>query len=512
MTTYATVGVQRIQTYLARSRHLWGRRGASEELVRLTTLPGNSQQTGIPDDELAVKRVLDNNPGVQLNPEGLDIDGVVSLRSAPDALEQQVDQAADALARAIREQLPGVTVTTSRVTSDANYAELSLERDSWDYRKTWYPLATEFPAVRLCDECRMDPASVTCPEHDKKVLRLCNDCASRHGGNDRWRRNLDKHIRPAGAAKSYPSRFTAEGWLLRELRSCPGHEKLGFSEDFEALGQVGPMNGDGELRRRTHEGNHVALIFADGNGMGALFNRLLKDAAKNGGDGDSTKHVRCISKRIKQATADALLTATKAVMTATESICPVVPHINGGDDVLVSVTAPRAWAFLQEFLAALRTSFEALEMECGHGLSMSASMAISKAEYPFPNQVELAETLMRRAKSAVHGQGWNIAWLDITHDGLAPDTHRPWLLDELADRTDAITCLRGIMTAHGEAALTGALAGDPGSRGLRLAHLARRMDDVGDLLELLHVSDPREITDDEVALIRDLTSIGRWWR
>ena len=77
MTTYATVGVGRIQTYLARSRHLWGRRGASEELVRLTVVPGSPQAKAdaIPDAELVVQQVLDLFPNAGINDEGLDIDG-----------------------------------------------------------------------------------------------------------------------------------------------------------------------------------------------------------------------------------------------------------------------------------------------------------------------------------------------------------------------------------------------------------------------------------------------------
>lgn len=523
MTTYATVGLQRIQTYLARSRSLWGRRGASEELVQLTALPEKSSPDHPADTELTVTEILGCHPGVEINPEGLDIDGVVSLRSKADAAtdaeqeEQQVVAAADALATKIRERLPGVTIKTSHIQSDKSYAELSRNLDSWS-SKTWHPLATEFPAARLCDECRLDPAAGIFKDRDKKELRLCNDCSSRLGGEDRWRkRTLTSHREAADRTGDIPTRFTTEGWLLRRLRTSSGYEELTFSEHFEDLGQIGALQPDGaqggnQLRGRTHEGNHTALIFADGNGMGGLFKSLLTDAAENATDGDSTKDVREVSRAIKQGTSDALLEATKKILTSGETVCPVVPHINGGDDVLVSVTAPRAWRFLTNFLDTLKGSLTELSENHDHALSMSAGMVICKAEYPFANQVELAEALMRNAKSAVHGKDWSFAWLDVTHDGLDPNTHDPWTLDRLNSCQETLGHLRSGMTAHGEAALVRVLAADPHSRGTLLDHLSHRMPEVNTLLRLLDVTDPKGITGEQTTLINDLISIGRWWR
>ncbi|RLP10059.1 Cas10/Cmr2 second palm domain-containing protein [Propionibacterium australiense] len=519
MTTYATVGLQRIQTYLARSRSLWGRRGASEELVQLTALPEKSSPDRPADTELTVTKILGCHPGVEINPEGLDIDGVVSLCSKPGAATdaKQVVEAATALAAKIRERLPGVTIKISHIQSDKSYAELSRNLDSWS-SMTWYPLATEFPAARLCDECRLDPAAGIFKDHDDKELRLCNDCSSHHGAEDRWRkRTLTSHSKADDRTGDIPTRFTTEGWLLRRLRAAPEYEGLTFSEHFEDLGQLGALQpdntrGGNQLRGRTHEGNHTALIFADGNGMGALFNDLLTNAADHAGDGDSTKDVREVSKTIKKGTSEALLEATKQILASGEKVCPVVPHINGGDDVLVSVTAPRAWRFLRSFLDILKGSLTELSEKHGQPLSMSAGMVICKAEYPFANQVELAEVLMRNAKSAVHGKDWSFAWLDVTHDGLDPNTHDPWTLDRLSRCEKALRHLRSDMTAHGETALVRALAGDRDSRGTLLDHLTCRMPEVKTLLRLLHVSDPKGITDEQTTLINDLISIGRWWR
>ena len=150
--TYATVGVDRIQIYLGRSRHLWGRRGASEELVRLTTLPGSPGAEGLSEDELVVAQILKRYPHVQVNQEGLDIDGVVSLESTYDGFSYEIVQAAEALAKAIRDRLPALTVTTRSITSAEPYVKLidTSQYATWT-TQTWYPLANEYPPVRPCD-------------------------------------------------------------------------------------------------------------------------------------------------------------------------------------------------------------------------------------------------------------------------------------------------------------------------------------------------------------------------
>jgi len=139
-------------------------------------------------------------------------------------------------------------------------------------------------------------------------------------------------------------------------------------------------------------------------------------------------------------------------------------------------------------------------------------MVICKAEYPLGNQVELAEGLLARAKASVRGDGWSFTWVDVTADGADLDSHRAWRSEQLVERQAAIAHLRGVMSAHGESALGSVLAADPASRGLQLAHLSRRMEGVAGFLELVGLHDPNTITDEQVALIKEMQSIGRWWR
>lgn len=516
--TYTTVGIGRIQSHLARSRHLWGRRGASEELVTLTMLPEAAKQLGFAKEDLAnlaVQRVLDAYSAVNENPEGLDIDGVVSLKSAD---HDAAIAASNMLAGIIRDRLPASTITVSWVDSTDPYASLlgPAKESQWT-KEVWYPLAYEFPLVRPCDECHVSGASRR-NDIRGESLRLCDDCWHRweiltdNNGVEKPLDSLRSKI-VVTRMEDYPPRFSAEWWLLERLSEDLGSIKVEAVADFEELGQIERPDGgteDNKLRTRTHEGNHIALIFADGNGIGGLFNKALKEAAQE----ESTKKVQKTSASIKAATASALLEASKVIIFDEDTKCPVIPHINGGDDVLVSVTADRAWAFLHKFLDSLKESFGDKENESfqDHDISMSAGMVICKAEYPFANQVELAEALMRRAKAKVHGNGWSFAWLDLTHDGPTVEAHSVWTLEKLISQMDAITHLRSKITAHGESALTGALAEDKKSRGVRLAHLADRMPEVKKLLELVGVTSTRDITEEQVALLNDIASIGRWWR
>ena len=116
MTTYASVGVRRIQTHLARTRSLWGRRGASDQLWDLTQLPEPEDASSPQGQQLPrhqrghgalVAQVLQQHPGVEVNREALDIDGEIPIQGP--SLDQ-VSQAAECLVQRIQERQPAVEV------------------------------------------------------------------------------------------------------------------------------------------------------------------------------------------------------------------------------------------------------------------------------------------------------------------------------------------------------------------------------------------------------------------
>lgn len=578
---YATVGMSRIQTYLGRSRHLWGRRGASERLAEATYLPEDH-----PD--CLVGEVLTHHPQVEVNSEGLDIDGVVSLctktgdTKETGGTKEDVKAAADDLAKAIARKNPGITLTVAYTDqSDKLYAELIAQNDSeiWT-REAYYSIANEFPLLRPCDECGLDPATRKVKTPDGE-MRLCQDCAGRitQGDEDiraQKKRTLDKD----GSTAS--SKFVAERALLNELISS-GELALNITredgakfrksdlavDDFKQLAKLGAHNKEADNtdksaqdgmtsdtpagRVRTFDSNHVALIFADGNGVGGLFKKLQEKALEE----KSTRVMLDVSKKMKKHTNAALILATKAVIDADEGKCPVVPHIVGGDDILVSVSANYAWQFLLTFLQEMQEPFARLarQYEIPSHLSISAGMVICKAGFPFGNQVELAEKLLKRAKQEVRGQEWSFTWLDLTYDGADLEAHKVWQLERLENRSkqnndgepaaaffpvpeaperselkksefeaidqqfspiipnwrEALRIARTQMSAHSESQLR-LIVGQPENRDINLAHFSARMPSVREFLKECGVEDPTKITDRQAGYIEDILNMGRWWR
>ena len=111
MTAFVDVGFKQVQEYLGRSRTLWGRRGASDLLLHASDAAGQFRQRanelGIAD----IKTILAQyEPDVTVNREALDIDGVISLTSSDN---DKAWEAGLTLARAIRTQLPAITIQVS---------------------------------------------------------------------------------------------------------------------------------------------------------------------------------------------------------------------------------------------------------------------------------------------------------------------------------------------------------------------------------------------------------------
>lgn len=532
MTTYLNLGVERVQSHLARSRHLWGRRGASETLVRLTTLPDSVMAERLAEPEsLAVRKVLEEFDGrVRPNGEALDIDGVVSLIADSEA---EAKAAGRALAQQIRQQLPATTVKVSWITPSPgqNYAQQLSAEANWEEER-YLPAAVEFPLVRLCDECGSAPASEYCDARfkedlakDQPKLRLCKDCETRLEHQDRRWGTVAKE-----QSATMPKRFVAEWLLLDELNENPQGTELKAADHFQDLASMtrpaestDDSEASSERRKRTTTDNHLALVFADGNGIGDLFAKLIEEAALSG----STEEVREVSEHLKSATWQALVAATKEITEETDKKLPVVPHILGGDDLLASIPADRAWEFLKVFLKELRTNLvgetsklqplwdrlvETRLNDPVPPVSVSAAVVICQLAYPFGNQVELAEKLLRRAKEKASGAGWSFTWVDVTQDG--PDqAHGVWTLDELLAREAALNYINqpGGLTNSGAQALGQAIgrsALDPAQQ--RLKHLANRMPEVQAFLDHLGI-DPNKATQENLAVARETLSIGRWW-
>ena len=195
---------------------------------------------------------------------------------------------------------------------------------------------------------------------------------------------------------------------------------------------------------------------------------------------------------------------------------PAVPHILGGDDVLVTVPATKAWPFLIAFLKHLEQESGSDTFGLGAGkVSFSAGMVICKLAYPIGDQVELATTLLRTAKEAVRGNDWSFAWLDVTNEGPKPP-RRFLTLDDWG----RIEELRDLARRLGDDERGNAARAtlrqelrirDERDRTLHLRHRASRLPGAADLLDAAFGKNWERATNQGTEELLTVLNIMRWY-
>ena len=164
------------------------------------------------------------------------------------------------------------------------------------------------------------------------------------------------------------------------------YEKL-FGEDAE----LKKLSLDTE--RITDQNNWIAIIHADGNGLGEVVAQVGKDSSK----------LQSFSRKLDEATIAAARTACCEVFgTEYNAIRPVVL---GGDDLTVICRASLAMEFMQRYISEfeketkqrlhIESNLLPDGMEC---LTACAGIAFIKASYPFYYGYNLAEDLCSMAK------------------------------------------------------------------------------------------------------------------
>ena len=508
MTAFVDVGFKQVQEYLGRSRTLWGRRGASDLLLHASDATGQfshrASQLGMSD---IVKTTLRSfEPQVKVNTDALDIDGVISLTSSDN---DKAWEAGLTLARAIRTQLPAITIEVS-LRDHPSYAA-SLAQDATDHpkrKRTYWPRPFELPLQKLCDECGQSGASDYLADKDSWV---CPDCWQRRPRKPRGQlyRALKKSRDPG---VQVTSGFLAEQrlWTVIDSQTGAGRE-LAVAEDFAAIAKM-PALADDAAQYRATQDNHLATIFADGNGLGGLFAEARARAADDGTE-QSLEDLRTLSKGIKEATGEALLKATLEILRPDDTQLPVVPHIQGGDDILVTVPALRAWRFLRVFLEASQQGYTAFGQT--NRPTMSAGIVICHDAFPIGDQVELAEELLRQAKRHVLGNGMSFAWTDVTWDGPRPAAGRPaWDLTKLNNRAKTLNAVVELPGSIRSSLRTMLSDPDPAARQARLQHFVTRMPESAPFLSGVLGADWTQsevLSQAATQDVLDTLSLGRWW-
>lgn len=460
MPTYLDVGVVRVQSYLARSADLRGRRGASGMIVEATS-------------RAAIGAVVGD--GAVSNTAAGEADGVVSLvldgSAQPEVLAQQV-------LRSLRDALPAAqfeaTWGDGSSYVEAYVHELAPRRMAGE-ALSWLPAVSELPLVRPCDRCAVGAAETHVWDSEKNRLAACRDCERRDAAAGR----RSQHGPAAGR--------TAEEELLAALDAKD-------VADFAALARLGP----------GPKTNHLATIYIDGNRVGDLFSAIVEQAGETAGSVRET-----VSAAMVGATRSALEVAARAVWDPTMPL-PVIPHVRGGDDVVVSVPAGLAWRFVRAYLGHFEQAMVEVVGQTALTVSpptASAGVVIAHQSYPFSTCIDLSERMLTRAKRAGRGRLSTIEWTDVTRHGherqTGPAALDAWSLADLDRAWGELGSLSGLprsARASLEEAVSHPVAPIAAAR-------ARR------LIERLDLGPARPFLDHASGTSRlaDALDLVRWW-
>ena len=183
-------------------------------------------------------------------------------------------------------------------------------------------------------------------------------------------------------------------------------EEQHFASDLDKLG-----GSEGE--------SHIAVVHADGNGMGELLNKVID---KDQGDADFLHHLRAFSASVSRLSESALKKTLQYLQNAfpleslqnPKNLFPLRPIVYGGDD-LTFVCDGRLGLDLAGFY--LKEFAKGTIKVCGEDrpVDACAGVAIVPTKFPFARAYGFADELCGLAKSHRHtkGDSTGSSWLDF---------------------------------------------------------------------------------------------------
>jgi hypothetical protein len=510
---YLDVSAVRIQDWLGRTPDLRLRRGAS---ILLSEATGRERWEGC------------EPVGTEWNVEAGDLDGVVSLvadeadAQSDDAALERLASAAREVVRALRAQLPHcpIQAVTSTGASYADaYEEMERARRDGDLLVDAPPAPPEAVLAKPCDACRQAPVQHRRVWIVDDARDLCAECFARLGA--------------AGGTKGdRPARSPRPERRMKKAVAEAGLAVDGFPDDFEKMAGAGAGAAD-------DTDTQLVLVYADGNGVGGFLSRAA-DHARRHGVPQKAEIVPALDGATLGALADAVLGRFDGW-----SRPPVLAHLAGGDDLMVSAPAGDAWPFARELLVAFDRRIAAATIDWPRELRqdlpcLSAGLVFHHRSHPFADVVHLAKGRLREAKRATRGAASSVAFLDLTADGgqAPPSRDAPTLrrLDEIAPQLSAIAQIprshrETLVALHrqsvedDQAAQAGRLAATTSGESKRgesaAGALARRVVDLGNRPLWDAVAGPGadgkaarerlEACPQARAGLRDLLDLARWW-
>ncbi len=499
-TVYLTVAAKRIQPWLARTPRLALLRGASKAL---------RDETNPKPLEEELRPRFDRLGAVVQHRESA-VDGLVVVTvpepRAPDAARILLDR--------LSRRLPGVE-WSAWWGPGASYVEAYAARTVTD--DSVLPALMDVPVAKTCAGCRQEPGTT--------VQQLPGDDTSPGGtliGPDcstRWSAQREEVSRAQGSRDATP-----------EASAPPSRPR--DARDFDELARKGGPRRTGEAAAvgRKDSRNHLATICADGNRVGSFFDEI----AWAGPDyaGYRSCAIDLLNTQLVSAVSDSIDTLSDGAR-----VSVAIAHYVGGDDVLLSVPASRAWEMSHHLMTGFdglktsltdalpspgagateerRATHQRIEEAIG-GMSLGVGVVFAHATHPFSDTQRLAHEAMTQAKRRTRGQESAVGWVDLT-EGTHPDSRHTLCGPDLKTLMER--------SAGGEP--QGVLKVNPSGRA-RLANLAMAYPDTETLTRAvtvwlrraerdssLSVQPPRDpVTLKDLQPIDDLPrglSLARWW-
>lgn len=177
----------------------------------------------------------------------------------------------------------------------------------------------------------------------------------------------------------------------------------------------------GQIERHLAE-RWVAVVHADGNGMGRVFGQLGRRAAERGTDYAGA--YRELSLALEVATLRAFDAALSEIARERGQLL-LVPLVLGGDDLTVLCAGQRALPFVRRYLGRFEDECRngVITLWSGGGLTAAAGIAIVKPHFPFHAAYDLAEGLLDGAKRWSRREAGGSTSFDflLLHDSVAGD-------------------------------------------------------------------------------------------
>ncbi|WP_159790762.1 Cas10/Cmr2 second palm domain-containing protein [Sodalinema gerasimenkoae] len=151
----------------------------------------------------------------------------------------------------------------------------------------------------------------------------------------------------------------------------------------------------------------LAIVHADGNGLGQIFLNFAQCLGDKQTNRDYIQAYREFSLELDECTEAAFREAVQTIFGEFDEAIPLIPLIIGGDDLTVVCDGKKALHFTQIFLKQFEAQTEqktvvakiAKKQFSINRLSACAGIAIIKPHFPFSVAYELAESLIKSAKS-----------------------------------------------------------------------------------------------------------------